>query len=189
MNKKYCMLLSLLLISVLTLTACDETPQPELKAPPEPELFTLTSSAFEYSEPIPLTYSYYGGDKSVPLSWSGAPEGTVSFVLIMDDPDSPGGTFTHWLVFNIPSTVSELAEGLPIRPTLDNGAVQGLNDFGQTGYGGPAPPSGNTHRYYFKLYALDTILNLSSIAIDNQVMNAMQGHILGEAEYMGTYSS
>jgi Raf kinase inhibitor-like YbhB/YbcL family protein len=161
---------------------------PEQEPEPEPEtvVFTLTSPAFEYGEPMPRIYSYHGGNKSAPLSWSGAPEGTVSFALIMEDPD--GGMWSHWVVFNIPSDVFELAEGLPTTATLDNGAVQGRNDFKELGYGGPSPPSG-THRYYFRLYALDKTLDLSPGATKSQLINAMQGHILGEVEYMGTYSA
>lgn len=154
--------------------------------PPEPEVFTLMSSAFENGEPMPGIYSYYGGNKSPPLSWSGAPEGTVSFALIMEDPD--GGYWVHWIVFNIPSDVFELEEGLPIMLTLDNGAMQGSNSWGGMGYGGPAPPSG-THRYYFRLYALDTMLDLPTGALKYQLVNAMQDHILGEVELMGTFSA
>jgi Raf kinase inhibitor-like YbhB/YbcL family protein len=102
----------------------------------------------------------------------------------MEDPD--GGNWSHWVVFNIPSDVLELAEEIPMTPTLTNGAMQGTNDFGGIGYGGPSPPFG-THHYYFKLYALDTTLNLTSSAGRSQVINAMQGHILEQVEYMGTY--
>jgi Raf kinase inhibitor-like YbhB/YbcL family protein len=103
----------------------------------------------------------------------------------MEDPD--GGMWSHWVVFNIPSTIFELAEGIPMTPTLANGAKQGINDFGEVGYGGPDPPPGGAHHYYFRLYALDTTLNLTSNASRSQVINAMQGHILGQVEYMGTY--
>jgi Raf kinase inhibitor-like YbhB/YbcL family protein len=107
----------------------------------------------------------------------------------VNDADSSGGSFAHWVVFDIPSSVSEMAEGQPVAATLGNGGKQGINDYGQTGYGGPAPPAGTTHRYFFKIYALDAMLNLSTVSTDFQVINAMQGHILGEAEYMGTYSA
>jgi Raf kinase inhibitor-like YbhB/YbcL family protein len=106
----------------------------------------------------------------------------------MEDTDAPGGIFAHWIVFNIPSDVLELAEGIPMTPTLTSGAKQGMNDFGMVGYGGPDSPSG-THHFYFRLYALDTTLNLTSYATRSQVINAMQGHILEQAEYMGTYQS
>ncbi len=172
-----------------------ETPEPTTTEPPEdemlpePAVFTITSSAFENGEPIPLIYSYYGGNKSVPLNWSGAPEGTVSFALIMEDPDAPGIVFTHWLVYNIPADVFELEEGQPMTPTLSNGATQGINDYGGLGYGGPAPPAGTTHRFYFRLYALDTTLDLAPGSTKSQLVNAMQNHILGEAELMGTFST
>jgi len=135
---------------------------------------------------MPGKYSLYGGNKSPPLSWSGAPEGTVSFALIMEDPD--GGMWSHWVIFNIPADVLELAEGQPATPTLSNGAMQGYNDFPSMGYGGPSPPFG-THRYYFRLYALDTTLDLAPGSTRSQLRIAMQGHIIEEIEYMGTYSA
>ena len=161
-----------------------ETPEPT--PTPEPEVFTLTSSAFEYGEPMPGKYSLYAGNKSPPLSWSGTPEGTISFALIMEDPD--GGMWSHWVIFNIPADVLELAEGQPTTPTLSNGAMQGYNDFPSMGYGGPSPPFG-THRYYFRLYALDTTLDLAPGSTRSQLRIAMQGHIIEEIEYMGTYSA
>ena len=165
-----------------------ETQEPEPTETPEPVVFTFTSSAFGYSEPIPRRHAYIGVGQNISpaLEWSGAPEGTVSFALIMEDPD--GGMWSHWVVFNIPSDVLGLAEGIPTTPTLASGALQGRNDFGGMGYGGPSPPSG-THRYYFRLYALDTMLDLASGATRQQVINAMQGHILEQLEYMGTYSA
>ena len=186
----------MILILVSTLTACGggSTTTSESvgieagMVPPEPDVFTITSSGFDNGEPIPSKYSYYGGNKSPPLRWSGAPEGTVSFALIMDDPDSPGAVFTHWIVYNIPADVLDLAEGQPMLPTLSNGARQGINDFGGLGYGGPAPPAGTTHRFYFKIYALDTTLDLAAGSVKYQLVNAMQNHILGEAELMGTFS-
>ena len=196
MRKKHYILMVLMLVPVLTLTACgggSTTGEPvEIEAgmiPPESTVFTITSSAFENGEPIPDTHSYYGGNKSPQLSWSGAPEGTVSFVLIMEDPDTPAGVFTHWMVYNIPADVLELAEGQPIIATLDNGASQGRNGFGGLGYDGPAPPAGTTYRYSFRLYALDTTLDLAAGSMQFQLVNAMQNHILGEAELMGTSSA
>ena len=135
---------------------------------------------------MPAKYSLYGGNKSPPLSWSGAPEGTVSFALIMEDADA--GNFSHWVIFNIPATVFELAENQPYTATIAGIGPQSINDFPGVGYGGPSPPSG-VHHYYFRLYALDITLNLSPGASKQQVINAMQGHILATAEYMGTYSA
>ncbi len=135
---------------------------------------------------MPAKYSYYGGNKSPPLSWSGVPEGTKSFALIMEDPD--GGYWTHWVIFNIPATVFALVENQPYTATISGIGTQGVNDFGTMGYGGPSPPSG-VHHYYFRLYALDTTLNLVPGSLKYQLINAMSGHILGTAEYMGTYSA
>jgi Raf kinase inhibitor-like YbhB/YbcL family protein len=165
-----------------------QEPTPTPTPTPEPAVFTVTSSAFGYGEAIPSRHSYRGGNISPALEWSGAPEGTVSFALIMEDPDATAGIWTHWVVYNIPSDVFELTEGAPITTTLANGAMQGRSDFGATGYGGPSPPSG-THRYYFRLYALDTTLNFAAPPSRAQVLAAMEGHILAEAEYMGTYQA
>ncbi len=156
-----------------------------------PPVFTLTSTSFASGAAIPFTYSLTGGNKSPQLSWSGAPEGTVSFVLIMDDTDvhNPQETdfFCHWIVFNIPDTVFELAENQPFTPTLSNGAIQGQNSYGMMGYGGPDPPPGEVHHYRFRLYALDITLNLGGIITRQSVMSAIQGHILGQVDYTGTY--
>ncbi|MDH7517653.1 MAG: YbhB/YbcL family Raf kinase inhibitor-like protein [Candidatus Thermoplasmatota archaeon] len=141
----------------------------------------LFSSAFRDGETIPSKYTCDGSDVSPPLSFSDVPENTKSLALIMDDPDAPMGTWIHWLVWNIPvnKTVIEENEGLKFP--------QGLNDFGKIGYGGPCPPSG-THRYYFKLYALDTMLNLNEGAKKEQLVSAMSGHIIEETQLMGKYS-
>jgi Raf kinase inhibitor-like YbhB/YbcL family protein len=146
----------------------------------------LTSSAFGESENIPKRYTDDGENVSPPLRWSGAPDGTKSFALICDDPDAPRGTWVHWVLYNLPADKNELAESVPAREELPNGARQGKNDFGKIGYGGPAPPSG-THRYYFKLYALDTVLNLPAGATKQKLEQAMKGHILTRGELMGNY--
>jgi hypothetical protein len=114
------------------------------------------------------------------------PEGTRSFALIADDPDAPVGTWVHWVLYNIPSSARTLIESIPADAKLADGSINGKNSWGKPGYGGPCPPSG-THRYFFKLYALDTVLNLGSGATKEQLLNAMQGHILGQAELMGKY--
>lgn len=149
--------------------------------------FTLTSSAFKEGEMIPMKYTCDGADVSPPLAWSDPPEGTGSFALISDDPDAPVGTWVHWVMYNIPADVSELPEGVPADKELKSGAVQGVNDFRKFGYGGPCPPGG-THRYFFKLYALGTELNLNPGATKADVEEAVRGHILGEARLMGRYS-
>ena len=125
----------------------------------------LTSTAFKAEKPIPKQYTGDGTDQSPPLQWSEPPSGTKSIALICDDPDAPRGTWVHWVLFNVPAQTLELEAGVPTTETLANGAKQGKNDFGNIGYGGPAPPKGKAHRYFFKLYALDAALNLPSGAL------------------------
>lgn len=146
----------------------------------------LTSQVFQAGAMIPAKYTCDGQDISPPLSWSDPPIGTQSFALISDDPDAPMGTWVHWVIWNIPVSVRTLGENVPKTASLPDGTMQGTTDFHRVGYGGPCPPSG-THRYYFKLYALDTMLNLPSSTTKKDLERAMQGHILGQAELMGTY--
>jgi len=147
----------------------------------------IKSTAFGDGEDIPSEHTCDGEDTSPELSWSGAPEGTRSFALIMDDPDAPGGIFTHWVIFNIPGGSVELAEGVPTSAELPTGARQGRNGFGRTGYDGPCPPRGISHHYQFVIYALDKVLDLAGGASKGQVVDAMEGHILGEGELVGIY--
>jgi Raf kinase inhibitor-like YbhB/YbcL family protein len=147
----------------------------------------LTSPAFTAGGPIPARYSCDGEDISPELRWTDPPAGTASFALIFDDPDAPRGTWVHWVLFNIPAEVRGLAEGVPGDVELADGARHGENDFGGPGYGGPCPPGG-THRYFFKLYALDQVLDLAALATKAELEAAMQGHLLAQAELMGTYS-
>ena len=146
----------------------------------------IKSSAFEEGGMIPKKYTCDGADVSPPLSWASAPEGTKTIALICDDPDAPMGTWVHWVLFNLPADVKELPENVPSEKNLDNGAMQGVNDFGNIGYGGPCPPGG-THRYYFKLYALDTQINLQAGATKRDLLKAMEGHTLAEGQLMGKY--
>lgn len=152
--------------------------------------FTLQSSAFTHQGNIPTKYTCEGGDISPALSWSAAPEGTKSFVLIVDDPDAPDPaapkmTYVHWVLYNIPATAKALPEAVtPDR--LPEGTAQGFNGWKRQGYGGPCPPIGK-HRYFFKLYALDVTLPLMDAPGKEEVEKAMQGHILGKAELMGVY--
>jgi hypothetical protein len=146
----------------------------------------VTSSAFEDGGLIPAKYTCDGEDISPPLQWAGVPEGAGSVALICDDPDAPMGTFVHWVLFNLPATTTELAEDVPADKTLPNGARQGITDFGRIGYGGPCPPSG-THRYFFKIYALDTELALKAGASKREMLRAMEGHILAQGQLMGKY--
>ena len=146
----------------------------------------LKSSAFEQGGLIPAKYTCDGPDISPPLSWSDPPVGNKSLALIVDDPDAPSGTWVHWIAWNIPANARVLDEDLPKRESLPNGMKQGMTDFRRVGYGGPCPPSG-THRYFFKLYALDTMFNLPSSATKKELEKAMQGHILKQAELIGKY--
>jgi Raf kinase inhibitor-like YbhB/YbcL family protein len=147
----------------------------------------LTSSAFTEGASIPAKYTCDGQDSSPPLKWSDLPQGARSLALVADDPDAPAGTWVHWVIYNIPSTVTELPEGLPTTETISNGAAQGANDFKRLGYGGPCPPRGNPHRYFFKLYALDTELSLKPGATKKELLRAMEGHILAQGQLLGTY--
>ena len=149
--------------------------------------FELRSDAFGQNSPVPQKYTCEGEDISPALIWSNSPEETKSFALISDDPDAPVGTWVHWVIYDIPAEVSELGEGVPAKEELDNGSKQGINDFGKIGYGGPCPPPGKVHRYFFKLYALDTVLNLKPRVTKKELLSAMEGHILAEAQFIGTY--
>lgn len=149
--------------------------------------FELTSSGFKSGESIPDRYTCEGADISPPLSWHNAPEGTESFALIFEDPDAPGGTFTHWLLYGIPSKRDSLSESVADDPTLSWGGAQGRNDFGNVGYGGPCPPMGSTHRYYFRLYALDEELDLPPGASRHQLLTVVEEHAIGRAGLMGRY--
>jgi Raf kinase inhibitor-like YbhB/YbcL family protein len=149
--------------------------------------FQIKSSAFENGQPIPVKYTGQGKDVSPPLEWANPPAGTKSFAIINDDPDAPVGTWVHWVIYDIPANVTKLPENVPAKETLPDGSKQGLNDWGRVGYGGPMPPPGKPHRYFFKIYALDTVLNLKPRATKAELLKAMQGHILAQAELMGTY--
>jgi len=149
--------------------------------------FNLTSPAFTAGKPIPPDFSCKGRNISPALAWTGAPAGTASFALIVDDPDAPAGLWVHWVLYNIPATSTGLREDVPPQPTLPDGTIQGRNTSGHQYYDGPCPPSG-THRYFFKLFALDTTLNLSPGATADQLTKAIQGHILAQGELMGTFS-
>ena len=146
----------------------------------------LTSTAFDEGGMIPAKYTCDGENVSPPLAWSGVPEAAKSLALVADDPDAPGGTWTHWVIYQIPATEKGLPENVPARDTLDDGARQGKNDFKKTGYGGPCPPSG-THRYFFKLYALDTDPNLPPGATKDQLLKATEGHVVAQGQLMGRY--
>jgi len=178
---KSCFLLALGL--TLVLASCSPT-EPTL--PEETMSMTLNSTAFTQGNSIPARYTCTSEDISPPLSWDAPPAGTQSLALIMDDPDAPAGTWVHWVIYNIPASARGLTENIRPDAQLTDGSLQGKNSWGKLGYGGPCPPSG-THRYFFKLYALDTVLELKSGASKSALLAAMEGHILSYAELMGTY--
>jgi Raf kinase inhibitor-like YbhB/YbcL family protein len=181
------------------------TPAPsagEAPAPtptPVPRL-QVSSAAFEPGGEIPVQYSCHGANLSPPLEWSGVPEGTQSLALLVDDPDSQPPDFVHWVIYNIPAAATGLPEGMPPEPSLPDGALQGKNDFAnypagtfpggsainQVGYDGPCPP--DTHRYVFRLYALDAILDLPAEATKADLLLAIEGHVLGNAEVAGVFT-
>jgi len=149
----------------------------------------LTSDAFTSNDVIPLRFTGQSGNFSPPLSWSEAPAGVKSFALVCVDPDAPSGMFTHWVVFNIPADYQELKTGLPPKPALLDGVLQGKNDWGEIGYSGPDPPPGKPHRYYFKLFALDTMIDLPAGISHADLRARTSGHVLAEADLIGTYGT
>ena len=151
--------------------------------------FSLVSEAFGNDETIPALYTCDGDNVSPALAWSGVPEGTQSFALIMDDPDAPGGTFTHWVLFNLPGDATDLPEGVEAVPMPAQGLAgsQGSNDAGGIGYTGPCPPPGDPHRYEFTMYALDVMADMEPGASKDELLSAMEGHIRAEAQLVGTY--
>ena len=152
--------------------------------------FRLESPAFQPGSRIPERYTCDGEDVSPPLRWSGAPPGTKSFALIAYDPDAPGGTFVHWVLYDIPAGRAELPEAVPRSERVEGVGLQGLNDFGRVGYGGPCPPPGHgPHRYFFALHALSVeTLGLGPGATAERVLERMRGKVLGYAVLVGTYS-
>jgi Raf kinase inhibitor-like YbhB/YbcL family protein len=149
--------------------------------------FSIMSPSFDAGGSISQKFTCDGPDLSPALKWTDPPAGTKSFAIIADDPDAPVGTWVHWVVYNLPADARELAEGMPASETLPNGAKQGMTDFRRVGYGGPCPPKGPAHRYFFKLYALDGMMNLPPKATKADLEKAMKGHILAETELMGKY--
>lgn len=193
----------------LTLSACaaPATPEPPTATPvpptatpppptatltPTPAPFTLTSTAFEANQPIPLQYSCEGDNISPPLAWSGVPAGTASLALVMDDPDAVavvGKVYDHWLLYNLPADLTALAEAMPSKTTFADGSAHGRNSTRLRGYTGPCPPAGPAHNYVFRLYALDIKLPLESGATKDELLAAMEGHILAQAELIGTFAA
>ena len=167
--------------------------RPQITQPPptntpkeEKSEIKLTSTAFQEGQPIPRTYTCDGVNVSPPLEWSGLPKTAKTVAIICDDPDAPGRTWVHWVVYNLPADNIGLVENLPATPDLKAGGFQGKTDFEKIGYGGPCPPSG-THRYFFKIYALDSELPLKAGATKAELMTAMEGHIVRQGQLIGTY--
>ncbi len=150
--------------------------------------FRIDSPAFKNGEMIPRKYTCDGEGVSPPLKWSGAPSGTKSYVVICDDPDAPMMTWIHWVAYSIPGSVSELREGGPTNEVVDGGITQGINSWRKIGYGGPCPPGKSRHRYFFRLFALDSELGLRPGETRHDIEKAMKGHILDQAQLMGVYS-
>jgi hypothetical protein len=148
---------------------------------------SITSAAFSEGQPIPAKYSCEGSDISPPLKWTSVPANTKSFALIMDDPDAPAGTWVHWVLYDLPANATGLPEDVAKTQFVAGNAKQGLNTWPRLGYGGPCPPPGKPHRYFFKLNALDVMLDLKPGATKKDVETAMKGHVLAEGQLMGTY--
>lgn len=149
--------------------------------------FILTSPAFQAGGVIPKTFTCDGPDRSPTLQWDDPPAATQSFCLIMDDPDAPNGSWTHWVLYNLPASATELSENVPKEKELPNSVRQGRNDFRKIGYGGPCPPKGPAHRYYFRLYALGAKTGLMPGATRTDLERAIKSHILATAELIGRY--
>jgi len=147
----------------------------------------VTSDAFHDGEPIPKDHTCDGADRSPPLQWEDAPEGTKAFAVVVDDPDAPVGTWTHWLIYNVPPAAKALGRGVPTKDTLGDGSRQGTNDFGKIGYGGPCPPRGSNHRYFFKVYALSAPLDLEPGAKRDAVLKALKEKTLAQGQLIGRY--
>ncbi len=166
--------------------AKEKTAVPEEVEKPK-TIMRVYTPAFAAGERIPRRYTGDGEDVPPQIHWDGIPEGTKSFALICSDPDAPLGTFIHWVVYNIPKTARSLPEALPPKGQLEDGTRQGVNSFQRIGYNGPKPPPGKSHRYFFRVYALDDTINLAPGASAGKLQEAMAGHILAEGELMGIY--
>lgn len=181
-----------LMMAVWVFAGCGGAPggkqarTPESATGAETGGLTLTSPAFAEGEMIPRAFTCDGEDRSPALDWSGVPSGTAALALICDDPDAPNGDWVHWVVYDLPAEARGLPEGVEPVERPAQGGVHGQNSWGRLGYGGPCPPSG-THRYFFKLVALDAPLALGPGADKAEVLKAMEGHVVAEARLLGRY--
>jgi Raf kinase inhibitor-like YbhB/YbcL family protein len=182
--------ITILVLFLLLFLSCagrqQQLPQPASPQKQAQAEIKLTSSAFKNGEPIPRTYTCDGVNVSPPLEWSGVPRTAKTIAIVCDDPDAPGGTWAHWALYNLPADNIGLVENTLATETLRAGGFQGKNDFGKIGYGGPCPPSG-THRYFFKIYALDSELPLKAGATKAELMKAMDDHVVLQGQLIGTY--
>lgn len=182
-----CAVVSVLLL-VAPAASCGGSPSyPDPVDNASPPGFRITTAAFHQGSFIPARFTCRGEDVSPALAWTDPPAGTRSLALIVEDPDAPGGVWTHWVVFNVPAQARALPENEPKQEQLPGGGLQGRNSFGRIGYGGPCPPPGPAHRYFFRLYALDSMLSLKAGAGKSEALAAMKGHVLGEAQLMGRF--
>ena len=172
------------LLAGLLLSSCTNQAEPDSATT---ATMQITSTAFAEGQPIPDKYTGQADDISPRLEWSGAPMNTKAFAFIVEDPDAPMGTFTHWLIYNVPGTATGLSQNIAKTGTLPDGSKQGKNSFGNVGYNGPMPPPGKTHRYFFRLYALDAALKLDPGVDTARLLSAMKDHVLAKGELMGTY--
>ena len=186
LKQKLMPLISILCLCVIFCISTDCERKPETQTGVNRMEINIESSAFQDGGMIPSKYTCDGMDVSPPLRWSQPPGNTKSLVLISDDPDAPMGIWVHWVVYNILPSQHEFPENIPASEVLESGAIQGKTDFGRIGYGGPCPPSG-THRYFFKLYALNDTLNLGPGATKQQVVDAMKDNVIAEGQLMGRY--
>jgi Raf kinase inhibitor-like YbhB/YbcL family protein len=149
--------------------------------------FELKSPSISSGGDIPTKHTCDGPDVSPPLEWTSPPAGTKAFALVCEDPDAPSGLWVHWVLWGMAPTATALPEGVNRAPTLPDGSRQGRNDFGKVGHNGPCPPRGRPHRYFYRLYALDAVPSLEPGATRQQLLDAIKGHVLGQAELMGRY--
>jgi len=173
-------------VGMLSVSVCAKNPDVK-KGAKKMGTITVTGQAFNHMQPIPPQYTCDGADISPPLTWNNVPPAAKSIALICDDPDAPAGTWVHWVVYGLPPAIDSLPENVPKTDTIPGGGIQGKNDFQRVGWNGPCPPGG-THRYFFKIYALDIMLNLPAGKTKTAIEKAMKGHILAQGELVGTYT-